>query len=71
MTTKRHLIELDEASAEAGYNAGLAGEPSEIPPDIKDGLAWIGSYIDGKAERMKPEAERRPFPRRTPRQPQP
>jgi ribosome modulation factor len=45
------LVRQDPASYALGYQAGLAGRSSQEPPGVKDDLAWISGYIEGKAKR--------------------
>jgi hypothetical protein len=46
-------IRMDEASWQAGYNAGASGvSASTCPPEVPDGLAYQSGYIEGKAARQ-------------------
>jgi hypothetical protein len=45
------LVRYDPASYALGYQAALAGRSSQEPSGVRDDLAWISGYIDGKAKR--------------------
>jgi hypothetical protein len=45
------LVRQDPASYALGYQAALAGRSSQEPSGVRDGLAWISGYIEGKAKR--------------------
>jgi len=46
------LVRQDPASYALGYQAGSKGRSSQEPSGVRDGLAWISGYIDGKAKRQ-------------------
>lgn len=47
------LLELDRPAYDAGFAAGVAGEPLRCPypPMSLESLSWHSGYIEGKAER--------------------
>ena len=53
--TLTEIITLDAKSWSAGYAAGLAGRPGWPVPKGYDGLSWTSAYIEGEADRLRPE----------------
>jgi hypothetical protein len=52
------LITIDETDWQAGFDAGLVGAKNYPPPkEIQDDLAWYSGYIEGKAKKLKLDAE--------------
>ena len=64
MTNKQNApaVQIDPASWESGYNAGLTGKPGRLP-EGKDGLSFFSGLIEGKADRSKPAEQRKPHTR--------
>jgi len=52
---KSPTVQIDAASRDAGYTAGLAGQP----PDGLDEFAYFSGIIEGKADRSKPAEQRK------------
>lgn len=55
MTTPKILVDLDSRSWQAGYDAGFQGLPGWPVPAGLDGLSWSSGYIEGEADRVRPE----------------
>jgi len=55
-------IRQDPKAWRDGYAAGLAGQTGEAPRGV-DGLAWQSGLIEGRADRAKPPADRKPHRR--------
>ncbi len=49
----RIFVKQDEESWDAGYKAGLAGEPTDQPPKGVDRLSWYSGVIEGQAHRNR------------------
>jgi ribosome modulation factor len=49
---QKFKIEIEKESWQAGYDAGLNGEPNE-PAKETEALSWFSGYIEGDAERQK------------------
>jgi ribosome modulation factor len=53
-------IRLDEASWQAGYNAGVSGVGSSTcPPEVPDALAYTSGFLEGQAARRRARASAR------------
>jgi hypothetical protein len=50
---KTSAVQIDPASWDAGYTAGLAGKSGQ-PPDGINEFAYFSGIIEGKADRSKP-----------------
>jgi ribosome modulation factor len=50
------VMTLDIAAWDAGYAAGLAGEPLDSCPFLatsRESLSWHSGYVEGKAARVR------------------
>jgi len=48
-------VKLDHSSWAAGFTAGLSGNPEWAPPGV-DAISFYSGFIEGKAERQKPNS---------------
>ena len=55
---KSPAVQIDAASWDAGYIAGLAGKSGQ-PPAGLDEFAYFSGIIEGKADRSKPAKQRK------------
>ena len=60
---KDPTIKQDPKAWAAGYATGLAGQTGADAPRGVDGLAWQSGLIEGKADRARPPADRKPHRR--------